>query len=385
MKKNKNYKIVKVNKQKGIILITTLGLIASITVLSAALLTAAVIEIKASERFEQRMVAFHWAEGAIDQTLVNLKTNSSYSGVPSTSGTGRVAGNYLSSVTSLGNNVYRISSTGTITGTAATISQTRSLQIYATLASSSPFAMSLFANQTIAMSGNAQTDAYDSRNGAYNSATATNEGNVGSNRAGSNTITLSGNVKINGNATVGPGAVVGTAITTSGNAAITGTKSAASTLKTLDPVTVPGSATNLGSISISGNTTQTLASGTYVVSSISISGNGQLNISGNTTIYVTGTVSIAGNGISTASNLPTNLRLNVQGTQVNLSGNGALYAAIYAPSAQVNISGNGALYGAVVSNWINDSGNGKIHYDKALGSVSGGSSSTSQVTYWTEL
>ena len=377
---------IKLNNQQGIMLITTLGLIASISVLSAAILMSSVVEIKASEKFEQRMIAFHWAEGAIDQTIANLRTNSSYSGVPSTTGTGRVAGSYLSSVTSLGNNVYQVSATGAITGTASVLSQYRSLQAYINLASQSPFNVALFTNQTVTMSGNAQIDAYDSRLGTYSSQTPTNDGDVGSNWNQGHAVSLSGNAKIKGDVVVGPNSNLSIATVTSGNALITGTVSAASAVTSLPAVTVPGSATNIGSITLNGNDTQTLASGTYVVSSISITGNGRLNLSGSTTIYVTGNIGIAGNGISTASNLPTNLTLNVQGTRtVSLSGNGSFYGAIYAPSSAINISGNGKIYGAVVSNTIADSGNGNIHYDKALGSVSGGSSFSNQVTYWTEL
>ncbi len=374
----------KLNDQRGIMLITTLCLLATITTLSAVFLESSLTEVRAAEKLEQRMIAFHWAEGAIDQTIANLRTNAAYTGVPSTAGTGRVSGNYLSSVTSLGNNVYKVSSTGSITGSYSVLSQDRTLEAYVTLASSSPFKMAIFANQTIAMSGNAQTGSFNSAAGGIAGAQA-NGGNIGSNRTGANTVTLSGNVKINGNATVGPGATVSTAIVTSGNAKVTGTKSAAAATTTLDAVTIPAGTTKLGAISISGNGTQTLAAGTYEVSSVTITGNGQLNLTGNTTLYVTGNVSIGGNGIATASSLPTNLRLNVKGSLVNLSGNATLYGAIYAPSAQLNISGNGGLYGAAIANWINNSGNGKVYFDKALDGSGGSGSTTSQVTYWTEL
>lgn len=370
----------KTKNKKGIMLITTLCLLATITALSAAFLESSLTEVKAAEKLEQRMIAFHWAEGAIDQTIATLRTNASYSGVPSTAGTGRVNGNYATTVTSLGNNVYKIASTGAITGSYSVLSQNRSLEAYVTLASSSPFKMALFANQTIAMSGNAQTGSFDSSVGGVPKASG---GSIGSNRAGANTISLSGNVKINGDATVGPGATVSTAIVTSGNAKVTGTKSAAAETTVLDPITTPTGTTKLGAISISGNGSQTLAAGTYEVSSITITGNGKLNISGNTTLYVTGNVNIAGNGIATAGSLPTNLRLNVKGSLVNLTGNATLYGAIYAPSAQLNISGNGGLYGGAVANWINNSGNGKVYFDKAL--QGGGTGTTTDVTYWAEL
>lgn len=371
--------------EKGMMLITTLGLVATVMTLSATMLTTSMIEIKAAERFQQRTVAFHWAEGAIDQTLVNLKSNNSYSGVPSTSGSGQVAGTYLSTVTALGNNVYKVSSTAGITGTSSVSSQYRTLEAYVNLSPSPLFKKALFANQTIAMSGNARTGAFDFSSGTFNptSSTILNEGHIGSNRSGANTIVLSGNVKVQGDAAVGPGANLQTAIVTTGHATISGTESAAATTTVLDPVVVSGG-TNLGALTIIGDSTQTLAAGTYVVSSLLISGNGRLNLTGNTTIYVTGNATIRGNGIGTASNLPSNLALKVKGTQVNLSGNAPLYGTIYAPSSQVNISGHSAVYGAVIANWINHSGNGKVIFDTGLAG-SGGNFSSSQVTYWTEL
>ena len=372
---------------KGVLLVTTLSLIATVATLSVAYLTANLVQIRAAENFEHRTVAFHWAEGAIDQTLAALRSNPSYTGVPSTSkSNGRVSGSYSTTVTSPSANVYQIVATGSINGTSMVLPQSRGISVYANLAPQSPFKAGLISNQTISMSGNAQTDAYDSSLGSYGSQTPTNEGHVLTNRSGGNSITLSGNVRIRGDATVGPGANVSQAIVTSGNAAITGTKSAASATTTLAPVTVPANATSLGAISISGNASQTLTSGTYAVPSISISGNGKLNITGSATVYVTGNISISGNGIGTAQNLPTNLKIYVQGARtISLTGNANFYGAIYAPNSSLSISGNGAVYGALVANTLADSGNGSIHFDKALQGTSGGGPSNSQVTYWTEL
>ncbi len=99
-------------------------------------------------------------------------------------------------------------------------------------------------------------------------------------------------------------------------------------------------------------------------------------------IYVTGSISISGNGVSTAGNLPPNLL--IYGTRdptstnpacvgsncctsVSISGNGNFYGAVYAPAATISQSGNGAVYGSLTGNTINISGNGGFHYDEALG------------------
>lgn len=137
--------------------------------------------------------------------------------------------------------------------------------------------------------------------------------------------------------------------------------------------TAPSTASNLGAISLSGNKTMTLAPGDYIVSSISITGNAQLKLSGNgpVNIYVQGagaSVSIGGNGISNPSNQSTNMRIWYAGTSdINISGNGNLTGVIYAPNASVVNNGNGAVTGAVVGNYINMKGNAPYHYDRALG------------------
>jgi len=379
--------LVRVKRNKGIALIASLGLIATMTTYGIALLTLSTSEMRATESFENRMVAFHWADGAIDQTIVMLKGNSAYAGVPSTNiTTGHTSGSYITAVTATGTaNVYNIQSTGTVGANGSYGFQQRNITAIVDLTPQSQFASALFANSNVTMSGNAQTDAYDSRNGAYNAATATSDGNIGTNGTSNSIISLSGNAKIKGNATVGPGANIGSAITTTGNALVTGVKQAASAVTSLAPVTVPGGLTSSGALSISGNNVVTLPAGTYLYSSISISGNGQLNCTGKVTIYATGNVSVSGNGIGTASNLPTNFFLNVTSSAatVSLSGNGNFYGAINAPQSALNISGNGQVFGATIGSTVTDTGNGNIHYDKAL-SAAGSQNSSKRLKAWSE-
>ena len=137
-----------------------------------------------------------------------------------------------------------------------------------------------------------------------------------------------------------------------------------------------------GSVAIS--LKMTIAAGTYNYTSLSISGNGRLSATGAVTIYVSGSISIAGNGISTSSSKPPNMLIYETGTSsVSLSGNANLYAGIYAPNSAVTNSGNGTLYGAVVSNTYTQTGNGAIHFDQALQSV-GGSGTTATMLSWNE-
>ncbi len=372
-------------KEKGFLLIVVLSFIATITILSAAVLAYCRVEIASSRDFENRMAAFHWAEGALDQTISALRVDHSYSQLPATAvSNDRASGIYYSAVASAGNNVYLIEATGEVNSNDVAAQQ-RTVQAYIDLSPPSMFNMALFSRDAITMSGNASINAYDSSEGPYHSTTATDEGHIGTNAAGSGAITLSGNVRIKGNATVGPEAVHD-AIRTSGNADITGTRSSAARATVIPPVVIPGHAVASGALNVSGNTVQTLAGGTYRFTSLSITGNGKVVFTGSAEVYVTGNVSISGNGFGTASNLPPNLKIYVEGSRtVSLTGNGAFYGAIVAPDSSVQISGNGKLLGAVVGNSITVSGNGDIHYDKALAGAGSSPTTGDQLMSWLEI
>jgi len=237
----------------------------------------------------------------------------------------------------------------------------------------------IFARDTIQMSGNAYTDAYDSSKGPYSAASRSNNGHVRTN----GNIALSGNATIGGNAIPGPNQQV----TMAGNAAVTGSTTAATSPASYTPVTVPGGATSLGALSVSGNKTRTLTAGTYVASSISITGNAKLIINasgGPVNLYVTGNISVAGNGIANATNLPSNLMIYQSGNSgIAFSGNADFYGTIYAPESPLTVSGNGNMFGAFVTSTLQNSGNGGIHFDQALKSIPGGAGSIKLTSMWT--
>lgn len=375
---------------KGVVLISTLGLIGTMATLGTALLAVNIYQVRSAERYENRMIAFQWAEGGIDRTIVELKNDPNYSGLASTSAiTDTLSGKYATVVTptAVGGR-YEIQASSSAGDYSSSYGyQQRAITAVVQMPFEAAFPAALFAQSNITMTGNAQTDAYDSREGDYNSATATADGDVGTNGTSDGIITLTGNPKmpkVQGDATVGPGANIASAIDVTGDAQITGTKSAADEMVNLSPVTVPSTAQSLSAISLQSDEVQTLSAGTYTVSSLSITGNGQLVCTGKVTLYVTGAVSVAGNGVGTADHLPTNFYLHVQGNHaVSLAGNGNFYGAVYAPESAVSISGNGAYFGAVVGNTISNTGNGGIHYDKAL-EANGEDDSAPDLISWKE-
>lgn len=387
--KERNFFIKKVTSEKGIALIATLGMISALSVLSISLMGVSLVELQSAERYENRMVAFHQADGAIDQTIVNLRTNRAYTGVPTTNFTsGRTTGTYSTIVTQApGNpNVYTIASSGGVgTGTTSYGFQQRNISAIVAMASQSGGGYAFFANGAVQLSGNATTDAYDSRLGPYSQTNKSNEGHIGTNSTSAGYVMMSGNARVNGNLTVGPGGNPLTATQMSGNAVITGTRSAATSVTPTTAVTIPSGLASSGELSIGSNDTVALTPGTYHYSSLSITAGGRLNATGAVTIYVNGNVAIGGHGIGTAQNLPPNLTINVKGTHaVTVSGTGDFYGKIYAPQSSVNVTGTGNIFGAVQGSSFAHSGNGMVHYDKALGG-GGTQSNGNEVKAWTEV
>ncbi|HVJ06184.1 MAG TPA: pilus assembly PilX N-terminal domain-containing protein [Candidatus Saccharimonadales bacterium] len=140
-----------------------------------------------------------------------------------------------------------------------------------------------------------------------------------------------------------------------------------------------------GNITISGGAKVTFApGGTYLINSISLSGNSKistgtsnttpviLNISGknqSTPIDFTGgtVTNISSGGVPT----PINLQIQYAGTgNVKLSGGSQTAAAVYAPNAPISLSGGSNFYGSLIGSTITDTGGTSIFYDRELGSTS---------------
>jgi type IV pilus assembly PilX-like protein len=131
---------------------------------------------------------------------------------------------------------------------------------------------------------------------------------------------------------------------------------------------VPGS---YGNISITGNTTLTLAPGTYNINSISMAGHGEISVSppGAVVLNIAGQgnanpVAIAGNGIIDDT-IPNDFTINYGGTgTVSIAGNGDVTAMLNAPNAPVTQVGNGNWYGAILASTVSITGNGFFHFDR---------------------
>jgi len=375
--------------QKGYVLIATYLMVTVLSVASMATFMRSYSFTREAEKQKNAIVALEMAEAGIDRAITQLAASTSYTGASYTDfSSGNAKGGYaitvttpqgaLSSVRQIAVTGYSPSNTATEIGY-----KISNVKAYTQFPSTSFFTKALFANTSYSNSGNGTTDSYDSTVAAYSAASAGSNGDVGTNSITAATVTLNGNAIVKGDVVIGSGGNTGTVITTSGNASITGTSSAQTANTTLTaPTTALASS---GAISISGNNTLSLSAGTYHYSSLSIAGNGRLSTTGEVTIYVSGAVAIAGNGTAAYSNLPKNLKIYVTtNSSVRVTGNGSVYAAIYAPLSAVQVSGNGSVYGAVVGNTISMSGNANFHYDESLGNLGGSASGDPTLLSWVQ-
>jgi hypothetical protein len=131
----------------------------------------------------------------------------------------------------------------------------------------------------------------------------------------------------------------------------------------------------------------TAASG---ATAVSVTGNAAINITADSslTIYTEGDVKIAGNGLANPNVQPISCQIwglnhSAAGQKIDLKGNGALKAVVYAPQGDITLNGNGDMMGSVVGRNVTFSGNASFHYDEALADYGGGA--PFKIAKWREL
>lgn len=214
----------------------------------------------------------------------------------------------------------------------------------------------------------------------------------------------------NSDVVVGPnGSILGATSAAAGYGKIDPTRVSGDFTYNFQQITTPSTGVGISAIS----STTTLTSGTYRVPSISLSGSKQLNIAPNSnvviivtasagssaisttgnaginvpagstlTIYAEGDIKIAGNGLLNGNNSPATVQIYgsipsggsapATAQDVQIAGNGALSASVYAPNASIKVNGNGDVMGSIVGNDITMTGNAAFHYDESLANLGGG-------------
>jgi Tfp pilus assembly protein PilX len=152
----------------------------------------------------------------------------------------------------------------------------------------------------------------------------------------------------------------------------------------------------IASISLNGKQTLTILGDVTLIltattgSALDIGGNGAIIIpeGSSLTVYAEADVKIAGNGLANANTRPGSCHIwgtssSAAGQSIQLAGNGALKAVVYAPNADVKVNGNGDIMGAVVGDTITFTGNAAFHYDESL--VNEGGDTSFGISRWREL
>jgi hypothetical protein len=297
-----------------------------------------------------------------------------------------------------------VESVGVVTGGLGTAKQT----VRALFVQGSAFDIGLFAKYALGFNGTgSSTDSYNSSLGAYGGSNVGDDGDVGSNGniSGSGQPTINGSASAGGTINFGNGVIdPGPSLEGAPQIALPSVP-ACNTNTALFPSGYTASndsrMTSTGNndfrnngITANGQDVITLAAGSYCFSSISLSGNAQLVVTGAVQIYVTGASDLTGGGVVNNTGIPANLQLYSScsaaagcGTGSNgglkLTGGSNAYFTVYAPETNIKFNSNpGNIYGAIVGGNIDVGGGAQFHYDDAL---AGTGPSVTELTGWHEV
>jgi Flp pilus assembly protein TadG len=234
---------------------------------------------------------------------------------------------------------------------------------------STPGSLGVVGVNSVWMHSNSQTDSYRSASGPYSASHSPDLGGIASNGA----MYLDGNVIIRGDARRYNGTP-----SFSGGAYATGSTSPLPAQMTYPGATLEGygygnnNNSNIASEYRSGQdfvvtdgVTVNVPAGNYVFRNFRMT-NGLLNVTGEATFYVNGTVFFDGDS-RTSAHVPRNLKFNVIGSgKVDIWGNHGVYADLYAPDSDVEFKSNKHLYGRVVGRTVRLDSDVQVHFDESL-------------------
>jgi len=376
-----------VTNQRGIILVVALMTVALLMAMAGAAYRVASIDLKISSNLKLDRQSFGIAEAGIQHGRVFLTGADADSILQS--------GGIILSDQPFGGGTYSVSVVNNATDPGGPTDDTdrilelNSIGQFITSQNSirsvvklpdPKFIDAVHVENFVTISGGVCVDSYNSSLGAY-SGVKGGTGVVGSCSEGStavssdsilsNTITVSGDVRVNGDLLIGPGGDTSTAISVDAPSVVEGILGTESNIWPMPTPVLPVGLSCID-LSLGGSDTETLPGGTYCFSQMSIGGSAQLVFTGEAKIYLTGPASISGNGITTADNKATNLTIyNTSTDDITVSGSADLYAAIDSPDANFTLSGTGDFFGAVMTNNATLSGSGGVHFDEALLAVFG--------------
>ncbi|MBI1818859.1 MAG: hypothetical protein HYR81_00835, partial [Nitrospirae bacterium] len=260
------------------------------------------------------------------------------------------------------------------------------------------------------ISGNAMVDSYASGSGVTPPTTKNTDpcngtsGAVATNGSGNGVMSVQGNAKVCGTATVGVGGT-GSSFKIQGSATVVGgTSIATSNVPSTIPTAPASDCTTYDKFSAltplkdKANYIATPANGFncfIFTGDVKLSDKTSAYFPAGSTVYFAKELEVEGTatmgsytgpvGTPTISNLPTDLTFNGTSTakEVEVESTGTLFANVIAPTASVKVSDNGKAYGGLLGATLKMEGNGHFYYDTNL---SGAGSVARYVNYsWNQL
>lgn len=353
--------------ERGYVLPIAFFVVLLITGGASAMMMRSATENGAAALYGRSEAALQLAEAGLDQQIRNLSTISGSDDVF----TGTLASGTFAvqePVSVLQPLLYEIHVAG------VTPNVTRRIAAVLEVDPQSIFRFGMFGDTGVIVGGSTYIDSYDSRLGAYDVVNnANDEGNIGTNNTVNGAIDLNGDdLYVAGQLSVGPSVEDPQSIVTGFDDDLIGGDPpvVSSPEFPLPEVTIPDGLT-CTAFQLQGNVTWTLDPGTYCFNQLNVQGGATLTASGPVTIYLTESLTFAGNSTIGVTNNPSQFMfLMASGTNVDIesdiTGNSTMYAAMYGPDAAITIRGDAVIYGSVVGDTVDMSGDAQLHFDEAL-------------------
>ncbi|MBI3320951.1 MAG: hypothetical protein HYZ91_01635, partial [Candidatus Omnitrophica bacterium] len=357
--------------RQGFFLVTTLGTMVVLTVLGSTILLHGMTQRQTGFRLHHQFAALQLADAALDQAIMNMRTLSVSSDDVTTATLSTGSFTIEQPPQLVGDQLYRVVAQGT------SQQEQRRVEAIYRLTPQSMFQFALFGDSNINVSGSAFTDSYDSTHGPYNNDpnspgyNLSHHGDIGTNSVITGGVTIGGSIFIDGQVAVGPevsnpASVVSgydPVFITGGTSPPTDTQDVVSqpTVFPMVSVSVPAGLT-CSDYTVGGNTTATLAPGTYCYHNLTLQGGGTLTASGPVTVYLTGSLTAKGNsliGVPADPKQVVILMTSSSGATLEegtITGSTQFYGALYGPNATITITGNAKVFGSVVAKSVDVKG-----------------------------
>ena len=359
--------------QRGVFLLMSIGVVIFFSVVGATSMARSVHETNLGRRSTARQGAFYLAEAGIDRASWNLRTplNATDDLLAKALPTGTFAIDLQQEVSPL---IWRVGVHG------ISAQERRDMEAIFQLTPQPMWKDGLHGELNVTVSGDVQTDSYDSQLGAYGGLNVGQLGNIGTNNTAAGSIDLSGgDYFINGQIAVGPN-LSDPYAAVSCNLSGTCSEAALDPFVTADPPVVSAPAIpfppmptpvacNNSTLPPKVANVRTFTAGTYcLVGNQSVQGGETWTTSGLVTVYIAGTLSIQGGATVGNVDDPTKMLfvLNQTAQIGSLAGEAKFYGMLYGPDANVSISGEAQIFGAIAAERVTIEGSAQLHYDVAV-------------------